>query len=81
MVNLQLSSSYDISQSYNLQANPSAVAEIPFTVSGYGTKVVEWFLDGEQLVKEAFIDEVTGTIASRTKIVSLANLAQGHHSI
>ena len=81
VVNLQLSSSYDISQSYNLQANPSAVAEIPFTVSGYGTKVVEWFLDGEQLAKEASIDEVTGTTASRTKIVSLANLAQGHHSI
>lgn len=81
VVNLQLSSSYDISQSYNLQANPSAVAEIPFTVSGYGTKVVEWFLDGEQLAKEVSIDEVTGTTASRTKIVSLANLAQGHHSI
>ena len=81
VVNLQLSSSYDISQSYNLQSNPSAVAEIPFTVSGYGTKIVEWFLDGQQLAKEAAIDEVTGTSASRTKIISLANLSQGHHSV
>ena len=81
VVNLQLSSSYDISQSYNLQANPSAVAEIPFTVSGYGTKIVEWYLDGVQIAKEASIDEVTGTSASRTKIISLANLSQGHHSV
>ena len=81
VVNLQLSSSYDISQSYNLQANPSAVAEIPFTVSGYGTKIVEWYLDGVQIAKEASIDEVTGTSASRTKIISLSNLSQGHHSV
>ena len=81
VVNLQLSSQYNIAQSYNLQANPSAVAEIPFTVSGYGTKVVEWYLDGSKLPFEQNIDEVTGTSASRTKMIPMANLSQGSHSI
>ena len=74
MVNLQISSQYNIAQSYNLQANSSAVAEIPFTVSGYGTKVVEWYLDGEKLPFEQNIDEITGTSASRTKLIPMANL-------
>lgn len=81
VVNLQLSSQYNIAQSYNLQANPSAVAEIPFTVSGYGTKVVEWYLDGSKLPFEQNIDEVTGTSVSRTKMIPMANLSQGSHSI
>lgn len=81
VVNLQLSSQYNIAQSYNLQANPSAVAEIHFTVSGYGTKVVEWYLDGSKLPFEQNIDEVTGTSASRTKMIPMANLSQGSHSI
>ena len=81
VVNLQLSSSYDVSRMYDLKASPNATAEIPFVVSGYGTKVVEWFLDGVQLAKDAAIDEVTGTDASRTKYISLANLSQGSHSL
>lgn len=81
VVNLQLSSQYNIAQSYNLQANPSTVAEIPFTVSGYGTKVVEWYLDGSKLPFEQNIDEVTGTSVSRTKMIPMANLSQGSHSI
>ena len=81
VVNLQISSDYDISQSYNLQTSPSAVAAIPFTLSGYGTKTMEWYLDGTKLPTDAGIDEVTGATASRTKNLSLANLSQGSHSI
>lgn len=81
VVNLQLSSDYNIARSYNLQAEPNAVAEIPFSVSGYGTKVVEWYLDGVRIPAEPAIDEVTGTGASRTKIIPLANLSQGSHAL
>ena len=81
VVNLSLSSDYNISNSYNLETDASAAVEIPFTVSGYGTKTVEWFLDGVKLPKETSVDEVTGTTASRTKAVSLAGLSHGRHSI
>lgn len=80
VVNLSLSSSYNISKVYNLMSNPTAVAEVPWSISGYGTKIVEWFLDGVQLPQEAN-DEVTTTSVSRTKYISMAGLAQGKHSL
>lgn len=81
VVNLQLSSGYDISRCYNLNTNPEAIAEIPFTVSGYGTKKVEWWVDGVQLDEDIAIDEVTQTSASRTKLLQVGNLSQGRHSL
>ena len=81
VVNLFISDEYDISRVYNLNANPNAVAEIPFTVKGYGTKTVEWYLDKEQLPEESYIDEVTATEVTRTKNISLSNLQEGIHSI
>ncbi len=81
VVNLFISDEYDISRVYNLNANPNAVAEIPFTVKGYGTKTVEWYLDKEKLPEESYIDEVTATEATRTKNISLSNLQEGIHSI
>ena len=81
VVNLQLTTDYDISTMYNLLTTPQAVAEIPFTVSGYGTKTVEWYLDGNKIASEQSVDEVTGTSATRTKRISVANLSQGKHSI
>jgi hypothetical protein len=66
---------------YDLQANPQAVVEVPFTLSGYGTKIVEWYLDGNKIATELSVDEVTGTSATRTKRISAANLSQGKHSI
>lgn len=81
VVNLFISDEYDISRVYNLTANPNAVAEIPFTVKGYGTKTVEWYLDKEQLPEESYIDEVTATEVTRTKNISLSNLQEGIHSI
>ena len=81
VVDLQLSSGYDISTVYDLLSDSNAVAEVPFSVSGYGTKVVEFYLDGVQLPFDADIDEVTGLSAQRTRIVPLAGLPQGSHSL
>ena len=81
VVNLFISDEYDISRVYNLTANPNAIAEIPFTVKGYGTKTVEWYLDKEQLPEESYVDEVTATEVTRTKNISLSNLQEGIHSI
>ena len=81
VVNLFISDEYDISRVYNLTANPNAIVEIPFTVKGYGTKTVEWYLDKEQLPEESYVDEVTATEVTRTKNISLSNLQEGIHSI
>lgn len=81
VIDLQLSDTYDISQTYNLVSNPAAVAAIPYTVSGYGTKVMEWYLDGTLLDYVKMEDEIVDVSSSRTKYISLANLSQGIHSL
>ena len=80
VVNLKVSSSYDISKVYNLNDNSDAVAEIPYSVSGTGSKTMEWYLDGNQLPFES-TDEVVEVAATKTKYISLAGLQQGTHSV
>lgn len=80
VVNLVLTDKYDISKSYNLSSGAKKV-EVPFTVSGYGTKIVEWYLDGELLPFVKSEDEVVDVIATRTKYIEIANLQQGTHSL
>ena len=80
VVNLAIEDELDIAKSYNL-TNGSQQIEIPFTVSGYGTKVVEWYLDGEMLPFVKAEDEVVDVIATRTKYITLSNLQQGAHSL
>ena len=81
VMNISIKSDYDISKMYDLRSGASRIAEVPFTVSGYGTKTVEWFLDGEKLAFEQSIDEVTQNTASRNKLVTVSNLSQGRHSL
>lgn len=81
VMNISLKSDYDISKMYDLRSGASRIAEVPFTVSGYGTKTVEWFLDGEKLAFEQSIDEVTQNTASRNKLITMSNLSQGKHSL
>ena len=80
VVNLKIEDELDIAKSYNL-TNGSQQIEIPFTVSGYGTKVVEWYLDGDILPFVKVEDEVVDVIATRTKYITLSNLKQGTHSL
>ena len=81
VVDLQLTDTYDISQSYNLISNPAATAAIPYAVSGYGTKTMEWHLDGKLLDYVKVEDEIVDVSTTRTKYISLANLAQGIHTL
>ena len=80
VVNLMIDDDLDIAKSYSLTSGPQLV-EVPFTVSGYGTKVVEWYLDGEMLPFVKAEDEVVDVIATRTKYITLSNLQQGAHSL
>ena len=80
VVNLTLSDDLNIAKYYNISKGPQQV-EIPFTVSGYGTKIVEWYIDGELLDFVKSEDEVVDVITTRTKYITISNLNQGSHSL
>ena len=80
VVNMVLTDEMDISKSYNL-TNGAKDLDVYFTVSGTGTKIVEWYLHGELLPFVKSEDEVVDVIASRTKHITLSNLQQGTHSL
>lgn len=80
MVNLSLTDDLDISKVYDLSTGDKTLT-IPYNVSGYGTKVIEWYLDGIQLDYIKGEDEVVDINASRTKYITLSNLSQGTHSL
>lgn len=81
VVNLTIKDEINISKVYDLSSNTPIDMEVLFSISGYGTKTVEWYIDGEQLefVKEE--DEVVDVEASRVKYITLSNLQQGKHSL
>ena len=80
VVNLQLTDETDISIAYDLSEG-AKIMEIPFTVKGSGTKVVEWYLDGVILDFVKSEDEVVEVEAQRVKYITLSNLQQGRHSL
>jgi hypothetical protein len=80
VVNLSIVDNMDISKVYDLRSGAQTL-EVPFTVSGYGTKIVEWYLDGVLLPFVKTEDEVVDVIAERTKYITLSNLQQGTHSL
>ena len=81
VVNLSLVVDYDISKVYDLSTKTSAIVEVPYTVSGYGTKIMEWYIDGEQLEYVKVDDEVVDVSTTRTKYITISNLQQGTHSL
>ena len=80
VVNLQLNDMLDISKVYNL-ASGTAQLEVPYSISGYGTKIVEWYIDGEMLDYVRAEDEIVESNTTRTKHITLSNLSQGVHSL
>ena len=80
VVNLTIEDDIDVSTMYDLRGG-AQVLEVGYTVSGYGTKVVEWYLDGVQLEYVKAEDEVVDVTATRTKYILLSNLSQGTHSL
>jgi hypothetical protein len=80
VVNLTYNDEMNISKVYDLSKG-SAVMEVFFSVSGYGTKIVEWFVDGEQLEYVKHEDEVVDASSQRTKYITLAYLSSGVHTL
>ena len=80
VVNLSYSDEMNIARVYDLSQGAYTM-EVFFNVSGYGTKIVEWFLDGNQLEFVKSEDEVVDVSAQRTKYIELSNLTSGIHTI
>ena len=80
VVNLTLTDDTDITAVYDL-ADGSKTLAVPFAMSGYGTKIVEWYLDGVALEFEKHTDEVVDTTSNRVKYIPLVDLARGTHYI
>lgn len=80
VVKLALTCDYDIAQVFNLSSEEKTLAA-EFSVSGYGTKTIEWYIDGEKLALDSITDEVVTESATRTKYIQLSNLQEGVHSL
>ena len=80
-VDLSLSDSFKVNNTYNLISNPTASIEIPYTLSGAGLKTMEWYIDGQLQPLSQADDEVTEQTTSRTKYISAAELSEGVHSL
>ena len=78
VVNLQVSDTFDLSKTYNI----GDTLIIPLTVGGYGSKTIEWYLDGERLPFDTSIDQINSPITvTNTKAIQLENITPGVHSI
>ena len=77
VVDLSLSDDMDISNVYGT----ADMLEIPYTVSGFGSKIMEWYLDGVQQDFISSEDQITEVTTSRVKYIPLSNLAAGVHNI
>lgn len=77
VVDLQLTDELDISKVYG----GSSTVEVPYSLSGYGTKIMEWYLDGELLPFVKDEDEVVEVSTTRTKYIQLSGLSEGKHNI
>ena len=79
VVNLKITNDLDISKPYTT----ADTLEATCIVEGYGTKIIEWYIDGKMLELNAAIDEVTSQLpTSRTRYIDLSNLglSEGVHT-
>lgn len=79
VVDLVLSDSLDISRQYDPALEE--FLEVPYNVYGFGTKVIEWYVDGVPLEYSKVEDEIAEFETSRTKYISTYGFAPGLHNI
>lgn len=80
VVNLTLVDEMNIAKVYNLSDGES-ILTIPYTLSGQGTKRMEWYLNGEKLETNLEEDEVVDSTANKIKYIPLADLSSGVHNL
>lgn len=79
-MDLLFEDSMNISTVYDL-AKGNQSLQVPFTITGAGTKIVEWFIDGVAQEYDKNVDEIVDVTSTRTKYIQLSDLARGAHSL
>lgn len=80
VVNLTLSDSTDVSRVYSIY-DDNLKMEVPFTISGSGTKIVEWYLNGTLLDFDKNTDEVVDVSTRRVKYIDISSLPAGVNNL
>ena len=68
-MDLLFEDSMNVSTVYDL-AKGNQSLQVPFTITGAGTKIVEWFIDGVAQEYDKNVDEIVDVISS---IISASN--------
>ncbi len=77
VIDLTLTDELDISAIHS----PGDTLEIPYSISGFGAKVMEWYLDGQILDTIPAEDTITEVSTTRVKYIPLGQIPAGTHSI
>ena len=81
VIDISVSDEFDIAEVHDISDGGEHQLEIPYTVSGQGTKQMEWYIDGEKadFVKDE--DEILDSSSYRTKYIGISNLSHGRHTL
>lgn len=80
VVNLSFEDNLNIAKIYDFSKNNKTV-EVYYKVNGYGTKIVEWYLDGALIPFSRSEDEILDVQSERTKYIDLSGLVTGIHTL
>ncbi len=81
VVDLSLDDTFDLSGVYRTSDESQRSFPVGFTVSGYGTKIMEWYLDGVRVPYNSLEDDITATVSTQTKLLDIGHLAGGRHTL
>lgn len=81
VIDLQLTDSFNISTVNDITDGQLHQLEIPYEVSGQGTKEMEWYIDGVALEYNKDEDEILESSSARIKYIDISNLSDGVHSL
>lgn len=80
VVNLGLEDFYEAANFIDMREGEATI-QIPYSIYGYGTKKLEWYIDGELVPFNKDEDEVVESETTRTKYITLNQLNQGRHTL
>ena len=81
VIDLQITDSFNISTVNDITDGQLHQLEIPYEVSGQGTKEMEWYIDGVALEYNKDEDEILESSSARIKYIDISNLSDGVHSL
>lgn len=81
VIDLKLSDSFDISTVHDVTDGELHQIEIPYEVSGQGTKEMEWYIDSTAVAYNKDEDEILDSSSARVKYLDISELSDGRHTL